>query len=412
MFVRRSDFLVLTRGLPTQTMARLCGRALAMAALLAVTAGCARHSDTIPMTKAYWDAASADAVFAKSQDAPDGELDLKHGSADLKNVSFSNGTIEFDIGLVGHGILGVKFRARDKDNADVLYFRPQPNCATSDDCIQYMPLEHGAFEWDLFPQYQAAAPINSNGWNHIRMVIAGKRMKVFVNGQASPSLAVDDLEGPASIGTIGVHGPANFRNFKVTPAASAPSDVATPPAADFIRNWQVSDPVRQSTAMDAVLKASVGTTPAYASMPPASARWKSIQAEPQGLVDLSREVGSQKDGAAISLAWLTTTLVSDRDQVKTVHIGFVREIWVYSNGKPVYQDRNLYGVPGASKAPDGRFSIGNGSFSLPLHKGRNQIAVAVDDNLPDNAQHYGWGFAMRLDDPAGVSPSSGAVSVK
>ncbi len=49
----------------------------------------------------------------------------------------------------------------------MLYFRPQKNCTTSDDGIQYMPLEDGAFEWDLFPQDQAAAPINFNGWGSI-----------------------------------------------------------------------------------------------------------------------------------------------------------------------------------------------------------------------------------------------------
>ena len=97
---------------------------------------------------------------------------------------------------------------------------------------------------------------------------------------------------------------------------------------------------------------------------------------------------------------MSTIVRSDRDQTKHVHLGWVREIAVFANGKPVFQERNLYGSP-AQKEPDGRLGLANGQFDLHLRKGDNTVRVFVDDNF-GAAQHFGWGMKMRLDDISGV----------
>ena len=68
-------------------------------------------------------------------------------------------------------------------------------------------------------------------------------------------------------------------------------------------------------------------------------------------------------------------------------------------------ERNVEGHP-AAKAADERISLKSGTFRLPLKKGRNQIAIALDDNLPGNTQHYGWGVELKLEDSDGVSLQS------
>jgi len=53
------------------------------------------------------------------------------------------------------------------------------------------------------------------------------------------------------------------------------------------------------------------------------------------------------------------------------------------------------------RAPDGRLSLENGSFSIPLHRGRNEIVIALYDSIHESASSrtlYGWGLAMRYDD--------------
>jgi hypothetical protein len=91
-----------------------------------------------------------------------------------------------------------------------------------------------------------------------------------------------------------------------------------------------------------------------------------------------------------------TSIDSDKAQTKHAAFGWTREAWVFVNGKQVFADKNLYQPPASRKAPDGRLSLENGGFDLPLQKGHNEIAIALANNF------YGWGIEMRLDDLKGV----------
>ena len=378
--------------------------------LLAPAVSNAQSNIEVVMLPTSWQT-TGEARFTQQKGFPRGVLELTKGSAIPIGVNFLNGTIEFDIGLVGHGIVGLKFREQDKDNAEVLYFRPQPHCDTATDCIQYMPIAHAAFEWDLYSQYQAAAPIRSDGWNHVKLIISGRRMEVFINGAARPTLSVGRLAGIVSTGALDFHGPASLANLVIFPnkTEGLPPDAicdADCKNVRFLRNWQVSSASNEPTGMDKSLNAEIGVAPHYSDMPQSPSAWRSLTSEPDGLINLTREVGSARAGSTISLVWIKAIINSDREQQKRVSFGWIREAWVFSNGKLVFADKNLYGIPQASKSPDGRLALENGSFLLPLHKGRNELAIAVDDNLPGNTQHYGWGVKLRFDDLRGVNFSS------
>ena len=66
------------------------------------------------------------------------------------------------------------------------------------------------------------------------------------------------------------------------------------------------------------------------------------------------------------------------------------------NGKQVYADRNFFESEEARKYPDARFSLENGSYTLPLEAGDNEVAVAIVNNF------FGWGLRLRMADPEGV----------
>lgn len=367
-------------------------------AMLAVTrVSCAGTSQPIPMQATHW-SLSGTATFT------DGILDISKGSAELKDLVFADGTIEFDMFMPDHGILGMRFRAQDRDNAEALYFRPQKLCSAAPDCLQYMPLEHGAFEWDLFPETQSAAPIHTLSWNHIRVVVLGRTMRVYVNHASRPTLAVDHMEGATTSGALIFGGPARYAHLVVTPAPAPAVDRRTGarPNDGFLRHWQLSTATFLPSVRDNALGVQTGVPPAYADMPAAGDTWRNVTAQGKGLVNFSHELGSAKDPAVISLAWAKTSVVSDKAQVKTVRIGWVREIWVYVNGTLVFTDRNLANLPAAQVA-DQRISLENGTFRLPLNQGRNEIAIALDDNLPGNLQHFGWGMALKLDDMRGIA---------
>ena len=80
-------------------------------------------------------------------------------------------------------------------------------------------------------------------------------------------------------------------------------------------------------------------------------------------------------------SWLKTTITSDRKQTKKADVGWTRELWVFVNGKLVYADKNLFEQEGARKTPDGRCSLENGAFALPLEAGDNEVAVAIANNF-------------------------------
>jgi hypothetical protein len=267
-----------------------------------------------------------------------------------------------------------------------------------------MPLEHGAFEWDLFPEYQSSAPIHTLSWNHFRVVVLGRRMRIYVNHSSKPALSVDHMEGGELSGGLTFGGPAKYKNLLITTAKPALDVAQTAPERrdGFLRHWQISTASVPSSIHDSQLDAPMGVQPPYASMPTDGKAWRTITAETKGLVNFSHEVGSAKDGAVISLAWAKTTLVSDKAQSKTVQIGWVREVWVYVNGTLVFAGRNIDGLP-AAKAADERISLENGTFQLPLKKGKNEIGIALDDDLPGNTQHFGWGMEVKLRDPKGIS---------
>ena len=366
----------------------------------------------IPMTPARWET-KGDVSFQHDQAGQD-ILVVNKGYAELKNANFSNGTIEFDTKFVAERITGITFRQHD-DAADALYFRPSADCAVSDECIQYMPTAHHLFEWDLYGQYQTHAPIHPDGWNHIKLVLSGARMNVFVNGTRSPTLAVGTLVGGFPDGSIRLHGPASYAHLSVAPNVvdGLPAIASSDPAKGdlrYIRDWLASKPFVMPSRMDATLQENTGIDPVYSSMPKQTASWKPIALDPGGLVNLTRWYGDAQTGQAITGIWLKTTLNADHEQIKHVDMGWTREVWVFVNGKLAFQSKNLYGIKGASKEPGGRLSLTNGSFDLALQKGVNQVAVAIDDNFAGGQQHWGWGVEMRLEDADGIRQVGGAVA--
>jgi hypothetical protein len=206
-----------------------------------------------------------------------------------------------------------------------------------------------------------------------------------------PTLVVGRLEGDALEGGILMQGPGTFANLTITPDAveglsPEPLSDATSKDRRYLRDWMIAPPASLPD----------GKEPAFAEMPDASQGWQPLSAERGGLVDLSRQYGLAGGRKVRALAWMKTDIASDKAQNKHVSIGWSREIWVFVNGKQVFADKNLYQPPAARKVPDGRLSLENGSFDLPLQKGKNEVAIALANNF------YGWGIEMRVDDLKGV----------
>jgi hypothetical protein len=340
----------------------------------------------VPATAEHWQSESA--AFEKIQGMNAIALH-QGGTAVAKDITLKDGTIEFDVQPMVMGT-GMVFRRQDDKTYEMFYFRPNGKCAEAPDCLQYAPETHNILLWDVFPQYQVPAPIRDGEWNHVKLVISGKRMNMYINHSATPTLKVGRLEGDANDGAIGLSGPGYFANVVVIPGATeglSPEPEADPTANDkhLVRDWQLS----------AVSELSAGKEPSYSEMP--TGDWKGITAELGGLIDITREYGLPLERPKRSMAWIKTTINSDKAQTVHASIGWVREIWVFVNGKQVYADKNLFMPASARKSPDGRLSLTNGSFDLPLNAGANEIAIAVASNF------YGLGMILRPDTVEGLT---------
>src|SRR5215471_183704 len=199
---------------------------------------------TITMTADHWQT-KENAEFLRQLGFYHGLMRLNSGNAVLKGTTFSDGTIEFDVNTIGRGSPGIAFRQQDNDNFELLYLRPDPACPAVRACMQYAPQTHGVLLWDLFPEYQTRAPLRENGWNHIRMVVSGRRMNVFVNDVSTPTLQVGSLEGDAVTGGVRLQGPGTFANMVITPGAvdglpPEPVEDAFDTDRGLVRRWRLS----------------------------------------------------------------------------------------------------------------------------------------------------------------------------
>jgi hypothetical protein len=317
--------------------------------------------------------------------------------ATLKNTTFGNGTIEYDINEDGdeQETSGIWFHRQSAEVAEDFYLRPFADCASTAECVQYAPVSRGNVQWDVYPEYEAAAPVKLKGWNHVKLVISGKRMNVFINGETKPSLVVGSLEGGFPTGGVQLRGNALYANLTLAPGAveglsEAPLEDPTEADPSYVRHWYLSP----------ILSLPRGQSPAFSAMPLDSASWRPLDAERKGFVNIGRGNGTSQ--GVPDLAWLKANIESERAQTRHMTIGWVRQIWVYVNGTQVFAGNNVYYPESARTPPLGRLSLANGSFDLPLRKGTNEVEVAISDDL-GHVRHWGWGYQLRLDDTQGVS---------
>jgi hypothetical protein len=157
-----------------------------------------------------------------------------NGAIWLDSVNFADGTIECDIlgkrTPRGSNFLGIAFRGGDETTFDCVYFRPfnfqAENPENAAHAVQF--IAHPQWPWaklraEKTGQYEKpiAPPLDGDAWFHAKIVVAGRKVSVFVNGATKPSLEVDTLND-RTYGKIAIWGGdagegGYFANLKITP---------------------------------------------------------------------------------------------------------------------------------------------------------------------------------------------------
>ncbi len=303
----------------------------------------------------------------------------------LKALDFTDGTIEFDIELPEQGFVGIRFRqSEDHSVGEDFYIRSfWPVNPRNRTLTQYTSMVDSLSLWDLTDDYQAPAPLYQNRWNHVKLVVNGRQMRVFVNDTAV--LHVPVLESARTTGKLSFSGNAIFANLVVRPNATEdlPATAGYDPTQYdpyYLRDWSVTKPVDFLAGRDVV----------DTDLPDSTTGWKPIHAEHRALVNLSKAFGKTPIDER-RLVWLKTRITSDTRQTKRLALGFSDEVWVLINGQLLHVDKNYFGTP-AMKEPRGRCTLANTSFDLPLRAGENELMIGVANYF------YGWGIIARLND--------------
>jgi hypothetical protein len=185
---------------------------------------------------AVWHLVNRHAALREEAGHPIIQLDARDddGVAWLVGSDFAEGTLDLDLrgaNKLQQSFVGLALRGLDATTYDVIYFRPfnfqNTETGRRARAVQYVSLPR--FPWEKlradFPgKYESSVhPVpDPDGWFHARIVVADRKISVFVDDATSPSLVVDELSDRRGgmLGLwVGNDSEGAFANFKFTPRA-------------------------------------------------------------------------------------------------------------------------------------------------------------------------------------------------
>jgi len=123
----------------------------------------------------------------------------------LKGLEFRDGIIEMDAAWPGEkgGFLGLAFRIKDAHHYESVYFRPESSGTIN--AIQYMPEKKWEYNWWNYEadKYQAKATLPLHGWFHVKVIVKGSQLKVFLNHNSTPVFIYNLLDSSLKSGSVG-----------------------------------------------------------------------------------------------------------------------------------------------------------------------------------------------------------------
>lgn len=121
-----------------------------------------------------------------------------------KGLTFTDGEIELDLAsTTGTEYLGFAFRIKDAHHYETVYFRPASSGTIN--AIQYMPEKKSEFNWWDFEdaKHQAKTTLPAKTWFHVKAVVKGRQLTVYVNHQDKPAMVYNGLDPELKSGFVG-----------------------------------------------------------------------------------------------------------------------------------------------------------------------------------------------------------------
>ena len=326
---------------------------------------------------------------------------LDGGAATIKDFELRDGVIDVDVATPAkRGFFGIQFRiGADSTSGEWVYLRQHRSGYP--DAMQYTPVLNTGLNWQIYngPGFTGPVEFPKDAWFHLRLEIVGAQAKLYVTDMEKPALVMNDLKSGNQKGSIALAvltGAAYFSNFEVRETAAATWERHLPPMpADTLIKWSLS-PSYDALARNLEQPLSGAERDGI--------QWQDVEAESPGFVvinryresphprvtfanDFSKRLDPQP---GMKVVYAKTTIVSDREQVKKLYIGYSDDVSVFVNGKILYRGRSAQNF--RDPAFLGIVNPENDAVYIPLKKGSNELLLAVSE------LGGGWGFICRLVD--------------
>ncbi|WP_422351590.1 hypothetical protein [Flagellimonas sp.] len=314
---------------------------------------------------------------------------FKGGTVGLKDVSFLNGTIEYDIYITeDRGFPGVYFRING-DDAEQFYIRPHQS--GNPDANQATPVTNGLANWQFYfgPKYSFPHKYNFNTWTHVKIVVNDLRAQVFLDHSETPHLSWQLFHEPKA-GAISFTGGlvrgfhiANIKIDHQTPVIENFNPGTREPIENVIEEWTVSGKFEEKELdnldnLDGLIS---------------RLKWnKKIYVEEGVAANIARVVKLDGDVPGNTVI-AKLTITSDKDQIKLFDFGYSDRVVAFLNSKPIYKGNNRF------RSRDYRYLGTIGLFDavyLDLKKGKNTLLLAVSEDFG------GWLVTGRFADSSGL----------
>ncbi|MCI5183360.1 MAG: hypothetical protein D3921_12755 [Candidatus Electrothrix sp. AW1] len=347
----------------------------------------------------------------------DQALFLQLTNAVVNDISMTDGTIEYDVAFsdpwadgdtTANGFYGVLWRADDVlQNYEHLYFRAQRTREIK--AIQYEGVSNGGSNAILYGQQHTETYVFPfDTWLHVKLLVAGNQAELYVYERDAATTDTKNeerkvnplktfyLKGNNTSGAVGLvsggkqdnaqlfHGGyyANFDFTPGTPTLTKPLPSEETPIKPLdnltdstsITSWMLSGTF-DSTALDnkrTLTEDDLSRTD-----------WTSAQTDGGGVLDIYKFQSVPRG----TTAYLRTTLISDKTQVKRLNIRYYmqNEIKVYFNGDLIFSSSPLNTnkpeelgaeVPWENTRTSLDYRSDFRHIYLPLKSGNNELWIA------------------------------------
>ncbi|CAL2101823.1 conserved exported protein of unknown function [Tenacibaculum sp. 190130A14a] len=338
----------------------------------------------IPLDTTNWKINAKSYIFEnyKGKDA----IYIQGGAITLKDKTFLNGTIEFDVFLKEEQAFpGVYFRGTKNLDSEQWFMRP--HLSGKPDANQAAPATKGITPWQLYfgEKYSFPYKYKFNDWTHVKLVVNNNKAQVFLDEAQTPNLSWN-LFHKTQEGLIAFRGGRfsglHLANIKIDPNQTVIKNFipkTRTPIKNLVPKWIISDKFEEKHLENIdSLKILIR-----------SRKWNNeIIVEEGTAANISRKL-QRYDGQVGNTVFAKIEVQSDKPKTKLFEFGYSDRVVVILNGKPIYKGTNKW------RSRDYRYLGTVGLFDavyLPLKKGKNTLLIAVSEDFG------GWLITGRFKD--------------